>query len=68
MNNKVLVLKKDSTLQNGLKFKTGQQFEIVMGVIYINGYPVASMSQATIFRWINENPNLFNDVTKKNYR
>lgn len=61
---KVLKLKKDATLQNGVKFTAGQEIEVVMDVVYVGGYPLPINMQGMVLNWIKENPNLFDDVTK----
>jgi hypothetical protein len=63
IENKVLKLLKDSTLQNGVKFSVGQEIEVVMDVVYIGGYPLPPNMQAITLNWIKENPSIFKDVT-----
>jgi len=63
--NKSLELKRDATLPNGLTFKKGEGFEIVMGVVYMYGYPIVGSVKTTITNWINNNPSLFNDVSNQ---
>lgn len=60
--NKILLLKKDSKLPNGLDFKKGTEFHIVMDVLYMQGFPVPQSLQTTIIAWINNNPNLFKEI------
>ena len=64
MDVKVLKLLKETTLQNGVKFPAGQELEVVMDVVYVGGYILPPNMQTLTLRWINENPNLFEDVTK----
>jgi hypothetical protein len=64
MEAKVLKLLKETTLSNGVKFPLGQEMEVVMGVVYVGGYILPPAMQALTLHWINENPNLFKDVTK----
>lgn len=64
MDAKVLKLLKDSTLINGVKFPAGQEIEVVMNVVYIGGHPLPPSMQGLTLFWINENPNLFEDVTR----
>jgi hypothetical protein len=64
MDIRVLKLLKDSTLVNGVKFPAGQEIEVVMNVVYVGGYPLPPGMQGMVLFWINENPNLFEDVTK----
>lgn len=60
--NKILVLKKASTLQNGLEFPAGTEFHIVIDVVYMQGFPVPFNLQATMLNWINTNPSLFREI------
>lgn len=64
MEVKVLKLLKETTLQNGVKFPAGQEIEVVMDVVYVGGYILPPNMQALTLNWINQNPNLFEDVTK----
>ena len=64
MDVKVLKLLKETTLQNGVKFPAGQELEVVMDVVYVGGYILPPNMQTLTLRWINENPNLFEEVTK----
>jgi hypothetical protein len=64
MEAKVLKLLKESKLQNGVVFHAGMELEVVMGVVYVAGYPLPPNMQALTLQWINQNPNLFEDVTK----
>lgn len=65
ISNKIVKLKEDATIpKTKLSFKKGQEFEIVMDVVYMGGYPVALGTQKLILNWINTNPKLFTDITK----
>lgn len=61
----VLRLKQEATLPNGLKFPTGTEFEIVMDVVYMRGFPLPPDIQTTMYSWLTTNPNLFIDDTRK---
>ena len=61
----VLRLKKDDSLPNGLEFKAGTEFEIVMDVVYMQGFPVPPNVQSTLYHWLTTNPQLFVDDTRK---
>lgn len=65
IENKVLKLLKESTLNNGVKFPSGQEIEVVMDVVYIGGFPLPRNMQAITLSWIKENQNLFVDITRK---
>jgi hypothetical protein len=62
---KVLKLLKISKLPHGVELPVGSEIEIVMDVVYMGGYPLPFNMQATILKWINDNPTLFKDVTRK---
>ena len=64
IKNKVLVLKKDATLEHGLEFKRGQEFEIVMDVVYMHGFKVQDNINAFIVNWIKANLKLFREDTR----
>jgi len=64
-DHQVLKLKKEASLPNGLKFPERTEFEIVMNVVYMGGFPVSTNLQATLLNWIKSNPNLFVDDTRK---
>ena len=60
--NKILLLKKESKLPNGLEFPIGTEFHIVMGVVYMQGFPLPQGVQRTILSWIENNPKLFKEI------
>lgn len=64
MKNQVLKLLVDAKLNNGIEFKAGQELEIVMAVVYINGNMLMPSMQASTLEWIKANPTLFKDVTR----
>jgi hypothetical protein len=47
-----------------MKFKKGEEFHIVMDVLYMNGFPLPTMFQAPLINWIVSNPKLFVDDTR----
>lgn len=65
IKNKVFKLLKKTTLDNGIKLSEGQEFEVVMDVVYMEGYPVPSNMQLFMLKWIINNPDIFADVTKQ---
>lgn len=60
--NKILVTKEESKLPNGLEFKTGTEFHIVMDVVYMQGFPLPQNLQATILSWMDSNPDIFKEI------
>lgn len=64
IQNKVYKLKKDTTLQDGLTFKMGAEFHIVMDVVYMNGAMLPPNMQPLFYNWITKNPTLFIDDTR----
>jgi len=65
IRNKVFRLLKTVTLKNGVKLLEKQELEVVMDVVYMEGYPIPPNIQALILNWIKTNPSLFVDVTRK---
>ncbi len=65
IRNKVFRLLKAVTLKNGVKLPEKQELEVVMDVVYMEGYPIPPNMQALILNWIKTNPSLFVDVTRK---
>ena len=64
IQNVVLKLNKETTLQNGVKFPAGQELEVVMDVVYVGGYPLPINMQPLVLNWIKTNPKLFTNTTK----
>lgn len=64
MENGVYKLKQDATLQNGMTFKKGTEFEIISGVLYMSGFPVDFRAQNTILKWMESNKHLFKNDTR----
>ena len=67
--NKVFRLRKPMTLtvpgvNDPMNFKMGEEFHIVMDVLYMNGFPIPAPLQGPIIRWIETNPMLFVDDTR----
>jgi hypothetical protein len=68
--NKVFRLKKPMTvtfkgIPEPLNFKLGEEFHIVMDVLYMNGLLLPAPFQQPIINWIESNPRLFVDDTRK---
>jgi hypothetical protein len=62
--NKVFRLKKDSEVGKDMPLKAGQEIEVVMDVVYINGNPLPPALQSTFLSWVVNNPTLFDDDTR----
>jgi hypothetical protein len=60
--NKILLLKREATLPNGITLPTATEFHIVMDVVYMKGFPVPAGLQSTFYNWIKENPTLFREI------
>jgi hypothetical protein len=60
--NKILLLKKEAKLKNGLEFPAGTEFHTVMGVVYMKGFPLPQGVQPTVIKWIEDNPKLFKEI------
>ena len=65
IQNKVFKLKKDTEVGKGMPLQAGQEIEIVMDCVYINGNPLQPELQPLFYNWIKNNPTLFDDVTMK---
>ena len=63
--NKVYRLKKAAEVAKDMPLPAGQELEIVMDVVYVNGHMVPPAMQELFYMWITGNPTLFDDVTKK---
>lgn len=64
MNGIVYRLKRNAILGNGIELKAGQELEIVMGVVYMGGFPLPFDMQPLFMNFINNNKNLFIDDTR----
>jgi hypothetical protein len=65
ITNKVLRLKKAAEVAKDMPLPAGQELEIVMDVVYVNGHMVPPAMQDLFYNWLTGNPTLFDDVTKK---
>lgn len=61
---RVVILLDDFSFSNGIQFKKGQEFELVTGVVYVNGAMMDPRFQKIILDWINQNPKLFKNDTR----
>jgi hypothetical protein len=64
MNGQVYRLKQDVVVAKGIELKAGQELEIVMGVVYMGGFPLPFDMQQLFMNFINNNKNLFVDDTR----
>lgn len=64
IQNGVYKLIKEATLPNGINFKVGQELEIVMDVVYVQGFPLPQGLQGTMLNWMGNNPTLFKNDTR----
>ena len=64
ITNKVYRLKQAAEVAKGMPLPAGQEIEVVMNVVYINGYMVPPVHQSLFLNWLNNNPSLFEDDTR----
>jgi len=64
IKNKVYKLKKATEVAKNMPLPAGQEIEIVMDVVYINGYMVPPNVQELFYNWVTKNPDLFDNITK----
>lgn len=64
IKNKVYRLKEAKEVVSGISLPQGQEIEIVMDVVYVNGHMVPPELQATFYEWLTKNPSLFDDDTR----
>jgi hypothetical protein len=64
MNGTVYRLKQDVTVAKGMDLKAGQELEVVMGVVYMGGFPLPFEMQQLFVKFIDNNKNLFVDDTR----
>lgn len=62
--NRVYRLKKAAEVTKGASLPAGQEIEVVMDVVYVNGNMVPPEMQAMFYSFITKNPSLFDDTTK----
>ena len=54
MNGQVYRLKQDVTVAKGMDLKAGQELEVVMGVVYMGGFPLPFEMQQLFMNFINK--------------
>jgi hypothetical protein len=64
ITNKVYRLKKAAEVAKGMPLPSGQEIEVVMNVVYVNGHMVPPAIQPLFLNWLANNPSLFEDDTR----
>ena len=64
IKNRVYKLKQKAEVAKDMPLIAGQELEIVLDVVYVNGNMVPPAMQALFYNWIVNNPTLFDDVTR----
>lgn len=62
---KVFRLTKNVEVARNMSLQAGQEIEVVMDVVYVNGFPLQPELQPLFLKFVNENQNILEDVTKK---
>ena len=65
IQNKVVRLKKSAEVAQDMPLPAGQELEIVLDVVYVNGNMVPPTYQSLFYNWIISNPDLFDNITRK---
>ena len=65
IKNKVYKLNKDVEVGKDMPLKKGQELEVVMDVVYINGHMVPPAFQKLFMDFIMKNPALFTGDTRE---
>jgi hypothetical protein len=64
IKNKVYRLKQAAEVAPNMSLPSGQEIEVVMDVVYVNGHMVPPMYQELFINWLQNNPSLFEDDTR----
>ena len=64
IKNKVYRLKQAAEVAQDMSLPAGQEIEVVMGVVYVNGNLVPPTFQELFMNWLENNPSLFEDDTR----
>ena len=64
IKNKVYRLKQAAEVAQDMSLPAGQEIEVVMGVVYVNGNLVPPTFQELFMNWLENNPSLFDDDTR----
>jgi hypothetical protein len=62
---KVYKLTKNVEVARDMPLQAGQEIEVVMDVVYINGFPLQPELQPLFLQFVLQNQNILEDVTKK---
>ena len=62
---KVYRLTKNVEVGKNMPLQSGQEIEVVMDVVYINGFPLQPELQPLFLKFVMENQSILEDVTKK---
>jgi len=64
IKSKVYKLKKTTDVAKNMPLQAGQEIEIVMDVVYVNGNPLPPAFQQLFYEWVMNNQDLLEDITK----
>ena len=64
IKSKVYRLKQATEVAANMPLPAGQEIEVVMNVVYVNGNMVPPAFQELFLTWLQNNPNLFEDDTR----
>jgi len=64
IKNRVYRLKQAAEVAKDMSLPAGQEIEIVMNVVYVNGNMVPPSFQKLFMDWLENNPSLFEDDTR----
>jgi hypothetical protein len=65
ITNKVYRLTKNVEVGRNMPLQAGQEIEVVMDAVYINGNPLQPELQPLFLKFVMENQSILEDVTKK---
>ena len=64
IKSKVFKLKEAKEVTKGISLPKGQEIEIVLDVVYINGHMVPPELQPLFYDFVTKNPSFFKDDTR----
>lgn len=64
IKSKVYRLKEAKEVAKGMSLLKGQEIEIVMDVVYVNGHMVPPEAQSLFYEFVTKNPSFFKDDTR----